>query len=364
MRLKHRGDPADVMAMFSATKQPPSLSEASLLCLCASLNAPVVRMDDLPSGPARCAVLVYAEPYGDLGLTVAVRSLEGGEVLVLRSQEPLPPDSDPAAGLEMAITYAEALGFVFDEDMLNGGQASHDERLAAFDHWLKLVGSEEVFAAPDVASPPDPSGGGESPDPERMPEMEDLLSAAAESEGDDEPVELELEELSIGDLGEDELEADVLETDGSELLLDDIAPLDDDEAFDTADQLEEELPGELEEVAASIRQGQGRRPAAAAMAEKTERIEVAAAPSNGAGESAEGRAFAASPLSKFRRPADDAAGAEMDEAPAASGHAPEPTEGADDAAAGGSALGRVKIVRMKKSKDGRASARGRVLASY
>ncbi len=409
MRLKRTADPSDVMAMFSATKQPPALSEASLVSLCASLNAPIVHVDELPAGPARCAVVVFAEPYGDLGVTVAVRSLEGGEVLVLRSREPLPPDAAPAAALEMAIHHAEGLGFVFDDDMLAGGQVGQAERLSAFQHWLKVVGSDEVYATPDVASPPSPAGSMNSPEPERMPEMEDLLSASASQRGSDgeEPVEIELDELSIGDLGPDDLEAVELDADGGELLLEEIAPLDSQatievsalDDLDDADDLEAGLSVDLEAVAPAEAP---EKPAAAAMAEATEPTQLDPAQSEHGGKQA-GRAFAASPLSKFRRPAEGAASAEQDEASgeaaasvkqrearaeapprvkqrearaqaaasakqdealAATGVTPAAAEDVDGATGAGSALGRVKIVRMKKSRDGRASARGRILASY
>ena len=341
MKLKNVAAPADGVAMFSATTQPLPLSEACLQSLCASLNAPIVHMDELPSGPARAAVVVYAEQYGDLGMAVAVRSLEGGQVVLMRAQEPLPPDADPAQALETVMSYAEGLGFVFDEDML-AGNATHETRLAALDHWLRLNGSDEIFETPDVTSPPAPAGAAISPDPERMPEMEDLLSAA--SDGGGEPVELELDDLSLSDIGPDDLE-----TGSDELLLDEIAPLEIGDEGDLHDELEGDLAEDLQVVASGdARPGpQGARAGAEhATAEITEPVALGEAPMSQGESAAAGQAFAASPLSKFRRPADDAG-----------------DEG-DEAGAGGSALGRVKIVRMKKAKDGRAPSRARILASY
>lgn len=355
MRLKNAADPADGVAMFAPSKQPPALSEACLQSLCASLNAPVVHLDALPAGPARCAVVVYAEQYGDLGLAVAVRSLEGGEVVVMRAREPLPPETPPRDALEKAISFAESLGFLFDDDML-GAESSRQTRLAALDHWLKLIGPDEVFAARDVASPPPPAGGANSPELDRMPEMEDLLSAAAVP-GDDEPIELE--ELSIGDLEVGDLEAH-----GDELLLDDIAPLDEgeidelDAGFTLAEPAGSRRGKPLQAAPAAdgprkrAPRGRTRTRATAPPAAGTEPVGPGEARISSRGP-AEGRAaFAAKPLSKFRRPDDGPAdGAEAD---AADGDEP----------GGGSALGRVKIVRMKKARDGSASARGRVLASY
>lgn len=303
--------------MFSAVTKPLPLSEACIQCLCASLNAPVVRLEGLRNGPARAAVVVYAEQYGDLGLAVAVRSLEGGEVVLMRARESLPPETDPRAALELAISFGESLGFVFDVDMLAGG-ADRAARHAALEHWQRLVSSDEVFAAADVTSPPMPRGAISTPDPARLPQMEDLLSGAM-PEGEM-LAEIELDELSLGDIG-----AEDLDTGGGELLLDDIAPL-------------EIGDGEIDGASAA---------AARAHVVQTETTEPG--PRDAARTTRGTTAFAPSSLSKFRRPAESA---DADEA------------GEEEAAGGGSALGRIRIVRMKKSMDGRAAARARVLASY
>jgi hypothetical protein len=351
MKLKNRSGLADGMAMFSTTKKPLPLSEACLQSVCASLNAPIVHVEGLPAGPARCGIVVYAEQYGDLGMAVVVRSLESGEFVLMRAQESLPPDADPKRALEMVMSHAEGLGFVFDDDML-AGHATHEVRTAALDHWQGLQGSDEVFAASDVASPPEPTprGDADSPELERMPEMEDLLSAAAEV--GEEPVDFEIDELSMGDLDADDLSMHELETGGDELLLEEIAPL----------EIDDEAIGEVPEGLPSSAAGAPRRRAAGSVAGITEPIELEGAPTSRRAAAPKGEAFAASPLSKFRRP-DDA------RAQAGDGIGSGNPDGAfadtpDDDAAGGSALGRVKIVRMRKARDGRAPARGRVLASY
>jgi len=334
--------------MFSATTQSLPLSEACIQSLCASLNAPVVRVDALPAGPARAAVVVYAEQYGDLGMAVAVRSLEGGEVALMRAQEPLPPDADPAEALELAISFAEGLGFVFDEDMV-GADAPLAARHAALDHWQHLVGSDEAFEPPDVASPPAPLGADPVPDPERLPHMEDLLSGAADDDG--EPVEIELDELSLGDVGPDDLD-----TDGSELMLDEIAPLEVDtgQMDDGAARLADAGRQPRSDAAPEAAEGARAQRRAVPEAEITEPSQLDEAPMI-VGESAPAdAAFAASPLSKFRRPEDEptteSKGGSEDEA--------------DEPPGGGSALGKIQIVRMRKSRDGRAPARARVLGSY
>jgi hypothetical protein len=330
MSLKNMADGADAVAMFSASTRPLPLSEACLLSLCASLNAPVVRLDGLPTGPARAALVVYAEQYADVGVAVAVRSLEGGEVVVMRHREALPPETGPEAALEIAVGFAEGLGFVFDEDMIGGPSGSLSAKTAALEHWQRLVGSDEVFAAPDVASPPPPSGVEVSVDPEQMPEMEDLLLAAADGESA-EPVELELDELSLGHVGPDDLETG---GDGEFVLLEELAPL------EVAEGVIDTGSSELapDEVVAATAPKRGKAEETEPIVEVETRTPAPAAPQARSANSP-------AKLSKFRRPEDD-------------------LEHAEESPRGGSALGRIQIVRKRKNEDGRAAARSRIHASY
>ncbi len=332
MSLKNTGGRADAVPMFSASSRSLPLSEACLLSLCASLNAPVVRLDGLPTGPARAALVVYAEQYADLGIAVAVRSLEGGEVVLMRHREALPPETGREAALEIAVDYAESLGFVFDQDMIGAG-GSLGAKTAALEHWQRLVGSDEKFAASDVASPPSPEGERVSVDPEQMPEMEDLLWAAAEGQPA-EPVEIELDELSLGHVGADDLETG---GDGELVLLEELAPLE--IADGVIDAGEHEFAGADE--ATAMQRGK---------AERTEPIvEVETRTSAPASPRARS-AFSPATLSKFRGLDDDG---EAEEAQAA-----------EESPRGGSALGRIQIVRKRKNEDGRAAARSRIRASF
>ena len=72
--------------MFRRSSEPLALSEASLLALRPALNAPVLNTDFLPVGPARAAIVVFAEEYGGIGLAIGVRSNEGGQIAVFRNQ--------------------------------------------------------------------------------------------------------------------------------------------------------------------------------------------------------------------------------------------------------------------------------------
>lgn len=140
--------------MFVPSKEPIALSEACLLGLCPSLNAPVVQNDELSPGPARAAIVTFAEEYGDLALAVAIRALESGRVVVYRCRESLGDAEDVARTMEAALTFAEGLGFLFDDDMIDG--ASGAGRSSALEHWNRLTGDGEVFTTAGVVDPPPP----------------------------------------------------------------------------------------------------------------------------------------------------------------------------------------------------------------
>ena len=53
--------------MFRRLSEPLPLSEASMLALRPALNAPVLNVGFLPVGPARAAIVVFAEEWGFFG---------------------------------------------------------------------------------------------------------------------------------------------------------------------------------------------------------------------------------------------------------------------------------------------------------
>ena len=101
----------------------------------------------LPVGPARAAIVVFAEEYGGIGLAIGVRSNDGGQVVVFRNQEPIDADVPVPEALESALGVAERLGFLFDEDMVDGvsGGPGRSDALAL---WGRLMGELEMPASP------------------------------------------------------------------------------------------------------------------------------------------------------------------------------------------------------------------------
>jgi hypothetical protein len=141
--------------MLRRISEPLALSEASLLSLRPALNAPVLNVDYLPVGPARAAIVIFAEEYGGIGMAFGIRSTEGGQVAVFRNREPLDESSPLQDILEPALASAERMGFLFDEDMVEGRSGGQSRREATA-LWGRLMG-EVAMPPPPKAAPPLPA---------------------------------------------------------------------------------------------------------------------------------------------------------------------------------------------------------------
>lgn len=128
--------------MFRRTSEALALSEASLLVLRPALNAPVLNVEFLPVGPARAALVAFAEEYGGIGIALGIRSNEGGQVAVFRNQAPIDETASLVAVLEPAIAAGERMGFLFDEDMLEGSGSNGRSQATAL--WGRLMGELEI----------------------------------------------------------------------------------------------------------------------------------------------------------------------------------------------------------------------------
>jgi len=138
--------------MFRRSSEPLALSEASLLALRPALNAPVLNTDFLPVGPARAAIVVFAEEYGGIGLAIGVRSNEGGQIAVFRNQAPIDANTKLTDALEPALANAEQMGFLFDEDMVESAADGHG-RSQAMSLWGELMGEVEMPPPPATGEP-------------------------------------------------------------------------------------------------------------------------------------------------------------------------------------------------------------------
>lgn len=188
--------------MFRRLSEPLPLSEASLLALRPALNTPVLNVGFLPVGPARAALVVFAEEYGAIGIAFGIRSVEGRQVAVLRNQETIEETAALSEALEPALAEAERMGFLFDEDML--AESTAVARAAAAKLWAELMGEPEVES---VASP------SPSPRPVRADGPIARSTHAADPAGLDDLAELVLEEVAPVDLAELDQEIDEIALD-------------------------------------------------------------------------------------------------------------------------------------------------------
>lgn len=106
--------------MFQSESSPPVPPDAELRSLRRSLNRPVLAIDELPVGPASAALAIHAGADGPR-LTLAVRSARGGRVVFFRPDAALGAPGDPALAAEAALSFAEGMGFLFDDDLLERG---------------------------------------------------------------------------------------------------------------------------------------------------------------------------------------------------------------------------------------------------
>jgi len=359
MKLKWGRSGTDKPDMFLHCTDPLPLSEACLHTLCASLNAPVVRVEELPPGPVRAAIVIYAQDYGDFGLAIGLRALETGQVAVYKHRTAIPQVEQVPAALDEALSFAEGLGFLFDEDMIEA--KSGKGRREALEHWNRLMGEGEVFAAPAVADPPRPpvaEPGDELSEESLLTPVEDLMEVSAVLlptnpelgvPSHTEPVANVPGADATSDLLLDDLMDLVSDDDGDDLLLDTGAE-------SAAAGWAGPVP-ELDDALAAVPLTKFRRDAGSAMVEETltaSRMETMQAPS------AEVQALAAKARAKKsgaggKKKQSKAAAAEAeDDAPALLADAPAADvtdlDAQEDGApgVGGRALGRIPIVRRRK----------------
>jgi hypothetical protein len=130
---------------FLRRSHPLALGIGQLRGLRLSLNSPVVATSDLPVGPARAAILVHHEPKRGLALTVGVRSLASGSVALYGLEGWIDPEATGEEGIDAALAFAEGMGFLFDDELVDGSAAS---RAKALERWKDAIGEGDGSAPP------------------------------------------------------------------------------------------------------------------------------------------------------------------------------------------------------------------------
>lgn len=116
--------------MFALRTRPLEIEAGRLRGLRLSLNSPVVRVPELPTGAARAAIVVQEGAAG-AALAVAVRSLEGPEMAVYQMGGEELREVEPGQILDAALCFAEGMGFLFDDEEVDPSDpASREQALA------------------------------------------------------------------------------------------------------------------------------------------------------------------------------------------------------------------------------------------
>jgi hypothetical protein len=121
---------------FLRRTRPLELTAGRMRALRLSLNTPVVATQDLPVGPARAAIAIHAEPRGGLGITVGVRSLGAGSVVLYGFEGAITPGTVNDV-MDAALSFAEGMGFLFDDELVGNDTASQEKALV---RWHEAIG--------------------------------------------------------------------------------------------------------------------------------------------------------------------------------------------------------------------------------
>jgi hypothetical protein len=172
--------------VFFPRTTPLSLAPAQVRGLRLSLNTPVVATEDLPIGPARAAILVHAEAGRGETVTIGIRSLRADRVALYGIEGDEGGGASLDVAVDAALTFAESMGFLFDEDEI--GSAGASERRRCHGLWRELLG-EDAPASRRGARPIEPEEPDELLLEELAEEATEVVAAGAagfESEEDDE----------------------------------------------------------------------------------------------------------------------------------------------------------------------------------
>jgi hypothetical protein len=138
MKLKRSFASPDTKPMIFLADAPLETSCSELEALYVSLNSPVVTLESLPVGPASAAVALHMNPHP--GVTLAVRCVRTGRVAFFTSGEAV---EDAKVLLDAALSFAESMGFLFDEDEVAARGEQGPEEAAQL--WRDLLGQEAEY---------------------------------------------------------------------------------------------------------------------------------------------------------------------------------------------------------------------------
>jgi hypothetical protein len=151
--------------MFFPVEAPPEATSRALGGLRRSLNSPVVTIESLPVGPASAAIALHAGAPERPRVTIAIRSLQSRQVAFYGADEESTAFPTPAVAVDAALSFAESMGFLFDDDDVEALGDEGPRRAARL--WAQFVspGAEEVeeLLLEDLADPT-PEAASEAPE--------------------------------------------------------------------------------------------------------------------------------------------------------------------------------------------------------
>jgi len=103
--------------VYFARQEAPDPATSALRSLRPSLNTPVVVVEELPTGPASAAIACLADPAG-FRVVLAIRSERSGQAIFFGSEEELREWQGPELAIDAALSFAEGMGFLFEDDRL------------------------------------------------------------------------------------------------------------------------------------------------------------------------------------------------------------------------------------------------------
>ena len=135
--------------MFTAAGTLSPLPGAKLERLRLSLNTPVVALENLAVGPAAAGIAIHSGQEA-LRLTVAVRSARSGQAVFFHPEGWGESELSDVA-FDAALSFAEGMGFLFDEDLLEKGLDATQAARAWADFLEDSLPEEEAFDPQEAA---------------------------------------------------------------------------------------------------------------------------------------------------------------------------------------------------------------------
>ncbi len=117
--------------MILPAREPLEPFGRPLRALYVALNHPVVTVEPLPAGPVSAAVALH-----DAGASLCVRCVRTGQVQLFTTTEELA--SERRVALDAALSFAESMGFLFDDDEVSIRGDLGSEEAARL--WRELCG--------------------------------------------------------------------------------------------------------------------------------------------------------------------------------------------------------------------------------